>query len=411
MTSPVNIDFLDPRAPSFRADPYPILAQFREHKPVHWSPALKAWVVTRYDTVRAVLLDAQLSSDTVTPFYRAQTSETQAKIETLVRYLGNWLVFKDPPDHARLRRLVSRVFTANALQKIRPNIERIVAHLLDGLGDRNDVDLVATFSNPLPAYVIMDMLGIPRTKLADVKNWSDEIKLFIGAAQNTPDKYERARDGALAMAEMFQELIDARRREATDDVLALLVAARDDDDDRLTDDELIATSILFLFAGHETTTNLISMASLHLMHNPDQRQTFLELEGPADTAIAVEEFLRFDGPTPSMVRLAARPHELEGAEVEEGQRIYAMIAAANHDPSAFERPDRLDIRRNPNRHVTFGYGAHFCLGAPLARMEANIALPALHRKFPQMMLGGDVEWADGLTLRGPSALPVRLRGQ
>ena len=156
---------------------------------------------------------------------------------------------------------------------------------------------------------------------------------------------------------------------------------------------------------------VISMASLHLMHNPDQRQTFLELEGPADTAIAVEEFLRFDGPTPSMVRLAARPHELEGAEVEEGQRIYAMIAAANHDPSVFERPDRLDVRRNPNRHVTFGYGAHFCLGAPLARMEANIALPALHRRFPEMMLGGEVEWADGLTLRGPSALPVRLRGQ
>ena len=226
MTPPVNTDFLDPRAQSFRANPYPILAHFREHKPVHWSPAMKAWVVTRYDAVRGVLLDSELSSDTVTPFYRAQSSDTRAKIETLVRYLGNWLVFKDPPDHARLRRLVSRVFTMSALQKIKPNVERIVAHLLNELDDRDTVDLVEAFSNPLPAYVIMDMLGISRTRLADVKNWSDEIKLFIGAAQNTPDKYDRAREGALAMAAMFQDLIDVRRREPTDDVLAMLVAAQ-----------------------------------------------------------------------------------------------------------------------------------------------------------------------------------------
>ncbi len=408
MSSLVNTDFLDPRAPSFRADPYPILAHFREHNPVHWSPALKAWVVTRYNDVRAVLLDDQLSSDTVTPFYRAQTSETQTKIETLVRYLGNWLVFKDRPDHARLRRLVSRVFTTNALQTIKPNIAAIVAQLLDDLDDRDEIDLVQAFSNPLPAFVIMDMLGIPRSRLHDVKTWSDEIKLFIGAAQHTPDKYDRAREGALAMAAMFQELIDQQRREPTDNVLAMLVSARDEDDDRLSDDELIATSILFLFAGHETTTNLISMASLHLLHHPEQRRAFIALETAEEVAIAVEEFLRFDGPTPSMVRLANRPHQLAGAEIKEGQRVYAMIASANHDPAVFDRPDQLDVRRNPNRHVTFGYGAHFCLGAPLARMEANLALPALHRKFPDMVLNGEAAWADGLTLRGPTALPVRL---
>ncbi len=410
MSTPANTDFLDPRAPSFVADPYPILAHFREANPVHWSPAMKAWVVTRYDDVRAVLLDAGLSSDTVSPFYRAQPSETQAKIELLMRYLGNWLVFRDPPDHTRLRRLASRVFTTESLDAIRPNVRRIVAHLLDDLEGRDAVDLVADFSNRLPAYVIMDMLGIQRDRLSEVKHWSDEIKLFIGAAQNTPDKYDRARAGVLAMAGMFQELIEEQRRAPRDNVLRMLVEANSVEDGRLSDDELIATSILFLFAGHETTTNLITMASLHMMAHPDQRDRFIALDDAGAIAVAVEEFLRFDGPTPSMVRIAVRDHEIAGVTVKEGQRIYAMIASANRDPAVFAAPDVLDVSRAVNRHVTFGYGAHFCLGAPLARMEANIALPALHRAYPQMVLAATPAWADGLTLRGPTSLPVSLAG-
>ncbi len=405
---PINTDFLDPRAPSFVVRPYPALAHFRSTNPVHWSPVLKAWVVTRYDDVRAVLLDGGLSSDTVTPFYRAQPSETQAEIASLVRYLGNWLVFKDPPDHTRLKRLASRVFTANALHNVRPNIEAIVAHLLARLEGQREADIVGDFSNPLPAYVIMDMLGIRRDRLAQVKHWSDEIKLFIGAAQNTPDKYARARAGAEAMAAMFEDLIAAQRRQPVDNILGMLVRAHDDVDGRLSDDELIATSILFLFAGHETTTNLMSMATLHLMHNRDQREIFVGLDKPAAIAVGVEEFLRFDGPTPSMVRIATRDHDIAGVTVREGERVYAMIAAANHDPAIFTEPDQLDIARTPNPHVTFGYGAHFCLGAPLARMEANIALPALHKAYPNMQPNGEPTWADGLTLRGPTSLPVSL---
>ena len=162
MSAPLNKNFLDPRTPSFVANPYPVFSYFREHNPVDWSPALRAWVVTRYDDVRAIMLDQQLLSDTVTPFYRAQSEETQSKIEILFRYLGNWLVFKDPPDHGRIRRLASRVFINDILQKIRPSIEGIVAHLMDGLEGQQEVDLVKQFSGPLPAYVIMDMLGIPR---------------------------------------------------------------------------------------------------------------------------------------------------------------------------------------------------------------------------------------------------------
>ncbi len=408
MSSPLNTEFLDPTTPAFVANPYPTFAYFRDNNPVHWSPAVRAWVVTRYEDVRAVMLDQQLLSDTVTPFYRAQSEETQSKIEILFRYLGNWLVFKDPPDHARIRRLASRVFINDTLQKIRPSVVGIVAHLMDGLEDQKEVDLVKQFSGPLPAYVIMDMLGIPRDQLANVKFWSDEISLFIAASKNTPDKYDRARAGVEAMAAMLQELIDEQRRNPKDNVLGMLVRAHDDEDGRLSDDELVATSILFLFAGHETTTNLISMSTLHMLEDPEQRDQFIALEGAEPIAIAIEEFLRFDGPTPSMARLAATDYTFGDVTFEAGQRVYAMLGSANRDPTVFDDPDRLNIARSPNRHVTFGYGAHFCLGAPLARMEAGIALPALHKRYPKMTLADAPQWSDGFTLRGPSSLPLVL---
>ncbi len=403
-------DYLDPRQPGFAADPYPVLARLRREAPVHYSPALKAWVVLRYPDVHEVLLGRGLSADTVTPFYKAQPAETQAKMQSLMRYLGNWLVFKDPPDHTRMRNLVSRVFTTRALEKMRPGVEAIIADLLAGLEDGEEVDLVEAFSNPLPAFVIMDMLGVPRSMLPEMKAWSDEIKLFIGAAQSVPDKYERARAAVEQMAEAFGAVIEARRRAPGDDVLSLLIAARDGDDARLSDDELVASAILFLFAGHETTTNLISMATMHLAKRPDERRRFIALRDGDDIAAAVEEFLRFDGPTPSMVRIAVADHEIDGHAIKAGQRIYAVIAAANRDGDVFEAPDTLDIARLQQRHYAFGYGTHFCLGAPLARLEAVLALPALHEKFPAIALAGEPEWADGLTLRGPVRLPVTLRG-
>lgn len=400
--------YLDPHDPSFVVDPYPALARLRRGAPVHWSPPLRAWVVTRYDDVHTVLHDRQLSADTVTPFYKSQPSETQAKIGSLMRYLGNWLVFKDPPDHTRIRNLTARVFTSRALAPVRANVEQISAKLLSAMQPDTEVDLVATYSNPLPAYVIMDMLGVPRALLPDMKRWSDEIKLFIGSARSVPDKYDRARAGVEAMAVAFREVIEDHRRRPRDDVLSLLVEAHDEADGRLSDDELIATCILFLFAGHETTTNLITMASMHLVQRPVQRARFLALETEAETEAATEEFLRFDGPTPSMVRIAIQDHQLGGQVIKAGERIYAMIAAANRDPDVFERADEFDIGRPAKRHYAFGYGTHFCLGAPLARLEAAIAIPALHQRFPHMQLSGEPVWADGITLRGPLQLPVLL---
>jgi cytochrome P450 len=405
--STVPIPTFDPADPAFSVDPYPLFARLRAENPVHWSDAVRAHVVCRYDDVQRALRDPALSADRITPFYAAQNTDTRNKVETLVRYLGRWLVFRDPPDHTRLRGLVARAFTPKALAGIKPNVEAITAHLLANLDGRTECDLVADFATLLPAYVIMDMLGVPRAMLPEMKSWSDDIKLFIGTSQSTPDKYARAHRGVTGMAGAFATLIAEHRAAPRDDMLSTLIAARDDDSGRLDDDELIATAILFLFAGHETTTSLLAMGSMALIDNPDQRARLLA--EPAMAAACVEECLRFDGPTPSMVRIAKEEIEISGQKIRVGERVVALLGSANRDPAMFRAPDHFEIARTPNPHVTFGFGPHFCLGAPLARLEALIALPALHRRFPAMTRAdGDVAWSDGMTLRGPLALPVRL---
>ncbi len=404
----------DPQDAAYARDPYPVLADLRASQPVHYSPALKGWAVLRHADVQRVMRDAQMSADKMTPFYAALPQGQKSQVEVLITYLGGWLVFKDPPVHTRLRSLIGRAFTPTALAGVRPNVERIVTVLIDDLAGKSEVDLVADFANPLPAYVIMDMLGVPRALLPDMRAWSEDIKLFIGSSRQTPDKYALARRGTEAMADCFRDLILARRARAHDDILAMLVAANDADSSvpenrRLSNDELIATAILFLFAGHETTASLIAMASVALLRDEAARATFLGLYSPVDVQVAVEEFLRFDGPTPAMMRIALRDTDIGGHAIKSGDRVWTFIGAANRDPAAFVRPDELDLKRTPNPHVTFGFGAHFCLGAPLARMEAQLALPKLHARFPRMSLTAEPDgWNDGLTLRGPGRVQVML---
>jgi cytochrome P450 len=402
-----NLTF-NPDTPAYRENPYPVLAALRAEDPVHWSPALKGWVLTRHGDVQRVLKADDMSADKMTPFYAALPSETKAKIESLMRYLATWLPFRDPPDHTRLRMLIARAFTPKALASIKPNIENISALLLDRMHGKDEIDLIADYANPLPAYVIMDMLGVPRNLLPEMKSWSDDIRLFIGTARGVPDKYERVRRGTEAMAAAFRTLVAERRIELRDDILSTLVAANETDAGRLSDDDLIATSILFLFAGHETTTSLIAMASMAMLDKPDLRQQFLACNTPG-VQVAVEEFLRFDGPTPAMMRIALRDDQIGDKTIKKADRVWTMISAANRDPDEFVNPDEIDLSRHPNRHVTFGYGPHFCLGAPLARLEAQIALPSLHARFPSMTrLAGPIAWADALGLRGPDTLPVKL---
>ena len=397
--------------PATNANPFPEFARLRFEDPVHWSPAMKAWIVTRHADVKQVALNnRQISADRLTPFFKTNPEYQKGSIESLVRYLNHWMVFRDPPDHTRLRRLFNKAFTPTSVENLRPNIEDIVSHLIDGMQAKakrgETVDFIADFAYPLPASVIMDLLGVPRADLERVKLWSDDIALFIGTAQVAGNKYLRAESGAKAMSDYFRVLVEDRTTRPRDDMISHLVLARDDRD-ALSTDEIIGTAILLLFAGHETTTNLIGNGFLHSMKHRGEWDRLIA--DPSLAATAVEEFLRYDGPSGAFARVAAADLELGGKTIHEGQRLFAFMNSANRDPEAFDDAERFDIGRVQNPHLTFGHGIHFCLGAPLARLEAQIAATRLAERLPHIHLsGGAPEWHDSLILRGVKNLSVTL---
>lgn len=396
----------DPSRPEVVRDPYPALLALQAEDPAHFSPHLKAWVLTRYDDVRAVLTAPEMSVDRIRPFYRALPPAEKPLLEELCRYLSLWLVFRDPPEHTRLRRLMGRAFTQTAVESLRPNVVEITDMLLDRLPTGRPVDFVAEFAMQVPALVIMDLLGVPRERMAEIKGWSDEMQLFIGSARNAPDKYARAAHGAHEMANLFRELIEDRRRAPRDDLVSRFIAAREADD-AMTEDELIAACMLVLFGGHETTTNLLSTGMVKFIAHPEARER-LAAE-PAILPLAVEECLRLDGPSGAMARVVAEAHELHGRTLRPGERVFAMINAANQDPSVFDRPQEFDIGRKPNRHVTFGYGTHFCMGSALARLEGEVAFSRLAERFPDMRFADEpASWHETIIMRGPKRLPVIL---
>ena len=398
--------------PATNANPFPAFARLRTEDPVHWSPAMKAWIVTRYADVKQVALNnRQISADRLTPFFKANLEYQRGSIESLARYLNHWMVFRDPPDHTRLRRLFNKAFTPTSVENLRPNIEGIVAELIEGMEAKakrdETADFIADFAYPLPASVIMDLLGVPRADLVRMKVWSDDIALFIGTAQVAGNKYLRAEAGARAMAAFFRELVEARAVEPAADMISKLVLARDESD-ALTTDEIVGTCILLLFAGHETTTNLIGNGFLYSMRHRMQWDRLIAQ--PSLAVSAVEEYLRYDGPSGALARVAAGEIEMAGKTIRAGDRVFAFMNSANRDPEAFDDPERFDIGREQNPHLTFGHGIHFCLGAPLARLEAQIAAARVSERLPGIRLaGGEPDWHDSLILRGVKSLPVRLR--
>ena len=397
--------------PATNANPFPAFARLRAEDPVHWSPQLKAWVITRYDDVKRVAMNnTGISADRLTPFFDADPQRRNSGIENLVRYLSHWMVFRDPPDHTRLRRLFNKVFTGRSVESLRPNIEHTITLLFDAMEEksraRTPLDWLSDFAYPLPAMVIMDLLGVPRADLARVKVWSDEIALFIGTAQAAPDKYRRAEQGAQAMAAYFREQAEARLREPREDLISQLIQARDERE-ALSADEVIGTCIMLLFAGHETTTNLIGNGFYYTMKFRDQWERLKAQPALSDTA--VEEWLRYDGPSGALARVVSLDGGFGGREFKRGQRVFAFMNSANRDGDQFERPDEFDVGRDPNPHLTFGHGIHFCLGAPLARLEGQMAVRRLVERFPDIRLtGGEPEWNDSLILRGTKAMPVAL---
>lgn len=396
----------NPADPATNADPFPLFRRLQDEDPVHWSDRVKGWNITRYDDVRAIALDRAMSADRVRPFFDVLPSEEQRRLADLGHYLTLWAVFKDPPDHTRLRGLMNRAFTPRAVEALRPNIERIVDDLIDAIVARGSADLIADFAYPLPASVIMDMLGVPRSDLGVMKVWSDDIALFVGIARATPDKYVKAQAGTREMAAYFRRLVAERRKAPREDMISALIAA-EEQAQHLTEDEIVATCILLLFAGHETTANLIGNGVLAFLRHPGELAKLRARPELAESA--VEECLRYDGPSGALARVVAVAHEMGGRPLKAGERVYAWMNAANRDPRRFADPDRFDIERPDNRHLTFGHGAHFCLGAPLARLEAQIAFPRLFERLQGLELTTEkFEWIDSLILRGVKKLPVRF---
>lgn len=387
----------DPRDPAVIEDPLPFLRRLQDEDPVHWSEALRGWVVTRYDDVRRVQLGTQMSADRLMPFFESLPDAQQARIRDLIRYLNTWVAFKDPPEHGRLRSVLNSVFTVREIEALRPRIESAVDHLLDRLDGRSEFDFIRDFAFPLPATVIMFLCGIPLEDMEDIKDWSEKMKPFIGSATASPDKYDLAQEGAVRMAAYFREIVRARRGAAGDDIISKLVRL-EGVEGGLSEDEIIGACMLFLFGGHETTTNLIANGMRAFIAHPDERAKVLAEPGLIGSA--VEEILRYDGPTGALVRIVRVAHDFHGRALEKGDRVFSFVHAANHDPRKFPAPERFDVERSPNPHLTFNYGPHFCLGAPLARLEGRIALSRALERFPRMRLLQPVKYMDTLVMRG-----------
>lgn len=403
----VALDFR-PDAPQFLRDPFPLFRALREADPVHWSPRLKAWVLTRYDDCRAVLLDREMSSDRLRPFFATLPGPEAERIRDIIRYLTHWMVFRDPPEHTRLRKLTSKVFHVQSMHAMRAQVEDLAAWVLGRIGDREEIDFIADFAGPLPGLVIMAMLGVPRGNLPLIKRLSDDMALFIGSSRMSAEKYELAQAATHEMADFFRALIEKRRAAPQGDLLTQLVHL-EEDGDRLSEDELVATCILLLFAGHETTTNHIANAMLALLRFP--RELAALRADPALAPRAVEELLRYDGPSGAQVRVVKVAQALRGRTLKPGERVFLMLNAANRDPEAYEDPDRLDLRRKEVPHLSFGFGLHICLGFPLARMEGQVALPAVLRHWGKIELAqpeARIEWLNSMVFRGMKALPLKV---
>ena len=400
----------DPSDPETLSNPYPYFSYLRRTDPVHWNNSLNSWVITKYDDVRKILSEDFITVDRLNRFYSKLPGKDARLLEEIIKYLNLWAAFRNPPDHTRMRKIMMVAFTRKSINQMEPVIRKITEFTLDKLDNENEieVDLVEKFSSPIPALTIMHLLGVPTEMLENFKSWSDDMSKFIGGSRNDKKKYEKAANGCKQMVSFFKNIIAERRENPAEGFLMDLINATVENE-KFSDDELIATCMLVLFAGHETTTNLISNGILTLIKNPKELEKFISNPNLIDATI--EEIMRFDGPTNSLVRNIAKDHKFHDKNMKEGDRVFAMVSSANRDETVFENPDSFIIDRSPNRHLTFGFGPHLCIGATLAREEGRIALSSLFKRFRKISLKSDssFEWVDAMVPRGLKKLSVVLK--
>jgi cytochrome P450 len=389
--------------PEVLANPYPLYHRLRREDPVHWDPYLHAWVVTRYADVLTVF---QRFSAQRTPTPEQLTALGLASLAPLAQVMVRQMLFLDPPAHARVRALASQAFTPRRVERLRSHIEDITHSLLDAVRDKGQMEMIADLARPLPAIVTAELLGVPISDWRQLTAWSADFAQVLGNFQHNPERAPQVLRSLGEMTAYFQAAVAQQRVHPREGLIGALLTA-EVDGDRLSEEEVVANTIVTMVGGQETTTNLIGNGILTLLRHPEELERLRE-----DLSLlppAVEELLRYESPSQHTARLAPEDVVLGGRLIGKRQAVIAVMGAANRDPERFAEPDRLDLGRQDNRHVAFAWAAHFCFGAPLARIEGQVALEAVLRRMPGLRLaGGPLQWRENLGLRGLTALPVKF---
>jgi len=389
-------------------DPYPAYDQLRKHDPVHYQPDFKIWLLTRHQDCVALFRDPRslAGAERLGGMFTPLPETVQKQVDGLRRHLEGWALFADPPAHTRIRSLITKSFTNAVVEELRPTIEEITNELVDGFAGKREVDLISDFAISLPVTVIGALLGMPASDRHLLKKWSDDIALFIADPRRGEKEALRAHAAYEELRDYISSHIAARRRQRERDIVSYLIHA-EENGSLLNDDEIISTVSVILFGGHETTTNLIGNGFLALFQNPEQLERLKKDDGLIPSA--VEEFLRYDSPVQLMGRANREEMEIGGKMLPPGSRIIAVLGSANRDPEQFSDAEQLDIGRKNNRHIAFGFGPHFCIGAQLARVEAQIAFRTILSRFPKLQMSRQqLQWRPDLALRGLVSLKVTV---
>jgi cytochrome P450 len=398
----------NPFSPEFRANPYPGYDLLRTHMPVFYMEDRRrgSWFLSHYDDCVTALKDPRLGREIQRLMTREQLGlppEVPEALRPTVEMNSRFMLFRDPPDHTRLRTLVHKAFTPRMVERLRERAQTIANDLIDGMLARGEADLMADFALLLPLTIIAEMLGVPLSDFDLFHRWTTAIAPTIDMT-SSPEEIALGAQATVEFAAYLHDLIAERRKAPPEDLISALVTA-EAEGDKLSEDETIAMCILLLTAGHETTVNLIGNGTLALLRHPDQWEMLKA--NPASSKSAVEEFLRYDPPIQFTARDVYEDMEFGGQMLKQGQTVVILFGAANHDPSRFANPNTLDITRDPNPHIAFGNGIHFCVGAPLARMEGQIAFATLARRLPDLHLAADTPiYRNTFVLRALRELPV-----
>jgi cytochrome P450 len=393
-----NDDLLEP---GLINDPFPYYRDLRENRPVHWNDRWRGWIVARYEDVYAGLHDPRMLADTVTPYFQTRLSAAERERFSLTyEVLNSWSVFVDPPKHTKLRRIFSRSFTPKSVETMRRVVEHFVDEFLSGWHGRDNIDLINDFGLLMPANVIATIIGAPQADLHRFHHWSSQLNELLHGGVGNPQRMEHAQQAVIEFKAYLQGLYDERVAQSRDDMMSWLMEVQRADSSMSTDDVLYSC-MLMLNAGHETTQILMGNTIASLLGSPDQLRRLRDEPGLVKSAI--EECLRYNGPMKGTMRVAAEDMSIGDVAVKQGDRVMLLMASANRDPGKFASPDALDIARNPNPHLAFGHGIHFCLGAPLARLELEIALHEMVKRFPRLALSGEVRYQPRILSRSIAA--------